>query len=107
MGRPPGREAYPSGGPALFFPGVGRVRHAGIDRADFRALGRAKMADALNTLVRIDDVSCFTLADGLHRAFRLAGPAADALIGDFISHSIYLLNLSRRDVGQRVSASKI
>jgi hypothetical protein len=67
---------------------MGGVGFGGIHRADFRALGRIKVTDALDTLIGVDDVYRFSLADGLYRALWLTGSAADALVRDFISHSI-------------------
>ncbi len=51
------------------------------------------MTYAFNALGVVDNVGRFSLADGLHRAFRLAGTTADALIRDHVSHSIFLLNI--------------
>jgi hypothetical protein len=78
----------------LLFPGMVGVRLAGINRANFRAFGRFVMTHALDTLIGVDDVLCLPLADGLYRAFWLTGSTADALISNFICHSIYLLILS-------------
>jgi hypothetical protein len=63
-----------------------------INWANFRALGRIVMSHALDTLIGVDYIGGLPLTDGLYRAFRLAGSATDALVCDFISHSIYLLN---------------
>jgi hypothetical protein len=71
-----------------------RVRDAGVNRADFGAFGRIVMAHALNTLVKVNYIGCFTLADGADGALGLAGSTADTLVCNFIRHSIYLLNLS-------------
>jgi len=81
---------------ALFFRVV-RVRHTGINRADFGALGRIKMSFALNTLIGVDYIGCVTLADGLHRALRLTGSTANALVCNLVGHSIYLLGLSLKN----------
>jgi hypothetical protein len=88
----------------LLFPGMVGVRLGGINRADFRAFGRFVITNALDTLIGVDDVLCLPLADGLYRAFWLTGPTADALVSDFISHSIYLLILSLEQSGYRVYA---
>jgi hypothetical protein len=69
-----------------------RVGLSGINRADLSTLGRIVITHAFDAFIGVDDVDSLSLADSLHRAFWLAGPAADALVGDFISHSIYLLN---------------
>jgi hypothetical protein len=76
-----------------------RVGHTGVNRADFGAFGRIIMSYAFNALIGVDDVGGFSLADSLYRAFRLTGSATDALVGNFISHSIYLLNFSLRNHG--------
>jgi hypothetical protein len=78
----------------LLFPGMVGVGHGGINRAYFRALGRFEMTHALDTLIGVDDVLCLPFADGLYRAFWLTSPATDALVSNFICHSIYLLILS-------------
>jgi len=71
-----------------------RVGFGSVYRADFRALGRFVISHALHALFGVDDIDCLTLADGLHGTLGLAGSAADALIRNFISHSIYLLILA-------------
>jgi hypothetical protein len=65
----------------LFFRMV-RIWLRGINRADFNALGGIVMTHALDAFIRVDDVDGLSLADSLHRAFRLTGPAADALVGN-------------------------
>jgi hypothetical protein len=64
----------------LFFPGMGRVRYRRTDRAYFRAPGRIEMSYAFDAFLGVDFVRRFAFADGLYRAFRFAGSAADALI---------------------------
>jgi hypothetical protein len=86
----------------LLFPGMVGVRLDGINRADFRAFGRLVITHALDTFIGVDDVLCLPLADGLYRAFWLTGSTADALVSNFISHSIYLLILSLEQFGYRV-----
>jgi hypothetical protein len=76
---------------------VVRVGHAGIDRADFGAFRRVVISYALDALIEVDYIRCFSLADGLYRALRLTGSTADALVCNLISHSIYLLSLSLKD----------
>lgn len=64
----------------LLFRWIIRVRNTGIDRTDFRAFGRIIMTHAFDTLGRVDDVDRISLADGINRALRFTGTAANALI---------------------------
>jgi hypothetical protein len=64
----------------LFFAGMGGVGDRGADRTNFRAAGRLKEPYAFNAFLGVDFVRCLSLADGLYRAFRFTGSAADALV---------------------------
>jgi hypothetical protein len=61
------------------------------------------MSYALDTLIGVDDIGGFSLADGVYRAFWLTGSTADALVRNLISHSIYLLSFSLRNIEYQVN----
>jgi len=69
---------------AAFF--MVRVRDTAIYRAYFSALGCFKPADAFSALVSVNDVDCLSFLDGFILAFRLAGTATNAFIGDCVRH---------------------
>src|SRR4051812_16489832 len=65
---------------------VVRIRDAAIHGADGGAGLFVMEADALGAEGRIDDEDVLALADGLVRAFGLAGAAIDAFLGDDRGH---------------------
>jgi hypothetical protein len=65
---------------------VVRIRDAAIHGADGGAGLFVMEADALGAEGRIDDEDVLALADGLVRAFGLAGAAIDAFLGDDRRH---------------------
>jgi hypothetical protein len=69
---------------ALFMSGIG---YAAIHRADFGALGLGEPAHALSAFAVVYDVDRVSFFDSLILAFRLAGAATDAIIGDLVCHS--------------------
>jgi hypothetical protein len=70
-----------------------RVRYAGINRTDGCALGLVEEADALGALVWINHVDLVALRYGIVGALGLAGTAGNAIFGDLVCHSVFLLCL--------------
>jgi hypothetical protein len=66
---------------ALF---MGRVRLAGINRADLCTLRSRVSTNALGALGRVNFIGGVALANCVVGAFRLTGTAAYAIIGDFV-----------------------
>jgi hypothetical protein len=62
------------------------VGDAGVYRASLFAFGCLVGAHALSASFRVDNIDFLAFGDCLARAFRLAGAATDALIGNLIGH---------------------
>jgi hypothetical protein len=69
---------------------IGLVRNTRINRADIGALFGGKRTNALGAPDRVNDVNSFSLGDGVVGAFRFAGAATDAFLGNFESHFSFL-----------------
>src|SRR5579863_9293280 len=65
-----------------------RIRHDAAGRTDDLALRLVLGADAFRALQRVDDVHGIPRGNGLVRAYRLAGVASRAGVGDHQSHNL-------------------
>ena len=68
-----------------------RVRHTTIYRTNLGALGAVMEANALGTLLRVDNVDCLPLADCVVGTFWFTSPTANAFVSNLIRHEECLL----------------
>ena len=63
-----------------------------LNRGSYRARGRA--GAALDAGFRVDFILAVAFGDRAYRAVRRTGTAADAFIGDFVSHIVTSVNIT-------------